>query len=104
MDFLLLFVGVFIALKALGWLIVPKQAGSTNSCGGVPEWDGQHFEIDDPRVPGAVRARVKRLPLDQYHLFYANTTSRGEWWLMVGDELVKAYWQEPPAASRPDRS
>ncbi len=95
MDFLLLFVGVFIAFKALGWLLIPKQVEPAEETVGVRDWDGQHFEIDDPRVPEAVRERVKRLPLDQYHLFYASTSSRGEWWLMVGDELVDAYWQEP---------
>lgn len=95
MDFFLAVIGLFIFFKMLGRLIFPKKTDCSSTNGGVSAWDGQQFDVDDPRVPEVVRARIKSLHLDKYQLFYASAPKRGEWWLMVGDELVDGYWVEP---------
>lgn len=62
---------------------------------GRPEWDGQAFDLNDPRVPPGIAqaARQRASPDDTLH--YAHTREGGEWWLLDGDgELVEAFWLE----------
>lgn len=44
---------------------------------GNPDWDGMEFDIDDERIPEAMRAAIKR----DYHpgnvLYFANTDMGG---------------------------
>ena len=59
---------------------------------GLPEWDGKEFTVDDPRVPALIRARVRNDYQPGCQLFFADTKSGGEWWLMKDEELIGAYW------------
>ena len=61
---------------------------------GLPEWDGQAFALNDPRVPPAIAARVRAEFGEHYPLIYAHTPEGGEWWLMDGDNLLESYWLE----------
>jgi len=62
---------------------------------GLPEWDGQQFAFDDPRVPQAIRQQVLRLALPDWKLYFADTEAGGEWWLFDESEnLVEAFWLE----------
>ncbi len=61
---------------------------------GLPEWDGQAFALNDPRVPPRIAARVRAEFGEHYPLFYAHTPQGGEWWLMDGDNLLESYWLE----------
>lgn len=59
------------------------------------EWDGQAFDLDDPRIPRPIReaARQRAEPGDVF--YFTNTVSGGEWWQVSADgELVEAYWLE----------
>lgn len=58
---------------------------------GLPEWDGLAFELDDPRVPEAIAARIRADFGAGYTLCYAHTPQGGEWWLLEGDHLLEAY-------------
>lgn len=59
---------------------------------GNPEWDGQAFQLDDPRIPAPIREAASAIHQPGDTLYFANTGLGGEWWLMHGDELIEAFW------------
>ena len=62
---------------------------------GLPEWDSQPFAIDDPRIPLAIRQSVVSLAAADDTLFFADTDSGGEWWLIdANGELRECFWLE----------
>lgn len=62
---------------------------------GLPEWDGQQFAFDDPRVPLPIRQQVLRLAQPGWELYFAETDSGGEWWLFdEWENLVETFWLE----------
>lgn len=63
----------------------------TSRCG-KPEWDGQAFALDDSRVPGPIREAARELYQPGCALYFADTDQGGEWWLMLGDNLIEAFW------------
>lgn len=60
---------------------------------GNPDWHGLEFDIDDERIPEAIRDAIQRDYRPGYILYYTNTNMGGEWWLVDGDNLIEAYWQ-----------
>lgn len=61
---------------------------------GREDWHGLEFSIDDRRIPEAIRARLLADYRQGFQIFYTNTQDGGEWWLLSGDELIEAYWEE----------
>ena len=62
---------------------------------GEPEWDGQQFAVDDPRIPLPIRQSVASLPQAEDRLYFANNDRGGEWWLIDGNgELRESFWLE----------
>jgi len=60
-----------------------------------PEWDGEAFDLDDPRIPPAILRDVLSMYSEDDTLFYADTDEGGEWWLIDSDDnLVEAFWLE----------
>lgn len=60
---------------------------------GLPEWDGQQFAFDDPRVPQAIRQQVLRLAQPGWELYFADTDAGGEWWLFdAAENLIETFW------------
>lgn len=62
---------------------------------GDPDWDGREFDLDDPRVPPAIRALIPTYAgfNEFWSLYFCDTDAGGEWWLFddAGD-LVDAIW------------
>ena len=58
---------------------------------GNPEWDGQAFQLDDPRIPAPVREAASVICQPGNTLYFIDTDLGGEWWLMHGDELIEAF-------------
>ena len=66
-----------------------------NPRSGQPEWDGQQFDFDDPRIPLPIRQQVLRLTQPGWELYFADTDAGGEWWLFDESEnLIEAFWLE----------
>ena len=65
----------------------PKRCGN-------PEWDGQAFALDDPRIPAPIREAARAIDSPGCLLYFAATDQGGEWWLMHGDDLIEAFWME----------
>lgn len=62
---------------------------------GLPEWDGQPFVLDDPRIPLAIRQSVASRAAADDTLFFADTETGGEWWLIdASGELRESFWLE----------
>jgi len=62
---------------------------------GLPEWDGQQFAMDDPRIPLPIRQSVDNLAEANDTLYFADTDNGGEWWLIDADgELRESFWLE----------
>jgi hypothetical protein len=61
---------------------------------GDPEWNGLAFDIDDPRIPEAIRAAASSMYQLGMAMYFHATTQGGEWWLMDGDNIVEAFWLE----------
>jgi len=60
---------------------------------GLPEWDGQQFAFDDPRIPLPIRQSVISKAQAGDTLYFADTETGGEWWLMNNaGELIEAFW------------
>jgi len=59
---------------------------------GNPEWDGQVFSLDDPRIPNSIKEAAVALYQPGCTLHFNHTDDGGEWWLMHGDDLVEAFW------------
>jgi hypothetical protein len=60
---------------------------------GLPEWDGQQFAFDDPRIPLPIRQSVTSLAQAGDRLYFAETDTGGEWWLLDDEgELIEAFW------------
>lgn len=60
---------------------------------GLPEWNGQQFAIDDPRIPLPIRQQVARLAEPGWTLHFADTAQGGEWWLLDdAGELIESFW------------
>lgn len=58
---------------------------------GQPEWNGQQFAVDDPRIPPAIRQQILRLAQPGWELYFADTDAGGEWLLLDESEnLVEA--------------
>lgn len=62
---------------------------------GQPEWDGQQFALNDPRIPESIRVAVGRIAAEGDALWFSDTKKGGEWWLIdaFGD-LIEAFWLE----------
>jgi len=66
-------------------------------CNGDPGWDGQRFELDDPRVPEAIRYHAWTFKgcNAEWHFYFGATDRGGEWWLFDEfDEWVDGLWLE----------
>lgn len=64
---------------------------------GEPEWDGQAFAFDDPRVPPGVREAVAELASPGDTLYFADSDEGGEWWLLDAEGgLIESFWLEKP--------
>jgi hypothetical protein len=62
---------------------------------GEPEWDGECFAFDDPRIPEEIRTRVSETAGPGWELYFADTRQGGEWWLLDdAGELMEAFWVE----------
>lgn len=62
---------------------------------GQPEWDGQRFAFDDPRIPEGIRERVLEMAGPGWELYFTDTRQGGEWWLLDDTgELAEAFWLE----------
>lgn len=62
---------------------------------GRPEWDGQQFACDDPRIPLAIRQSVAQMAQADDRLYFADTKEGGEWWLLDGKGgLIESFWLE----------
>jgi len=62
---------------------------------GRPEWDGQQFALNDPRIPASIRVAPGRIASVGDMLWFCHTKDGGEWWLMdaFGD-LIESFWLE----------
>lgn len=67
------------------------KSNNPNRCGN-PEWDGQAFALDDPRIPEPIRESASALYRPGSELYFVDTDMGGEWWLMCGDDLIEAFW------------
>lgn len=67
--------------------------GSRHQRSGQPEWDGQQFDFDDPRIPLPIRQEVEKMARAGDELYFADTDEGGEWWLLDDEgELIEAFW------------
>lgn len=62
---------------------------------GDPAWDGQEFDLDDPRIPPEIRAQAPTYA--GFNIFWSfhfcDTDTGGEWWLFDdAGQLVDAIW------------
>ncbi|WP_428828319.1 hypothetical protein ACLIKD_10690 [Azonexus sp. IMCC34842] len=59
---------------------------------GLPEWDGQQFAFDDPRIPLPIRQSLARLAQADDRLYFADTDTGGEWWLLdEAENLIESF-------------
>lgn len=69
-------------------MIIAKRSGN-------PEWDGQQFAFDDPRIPEGIRASTSKVATATDSLWFSDTKQGGEWWLMDAfGEVIEVFWQE----------
>ncbi len=62
---------------------------------GHPEWDGQAFALNDPRIPSGIALAANAIASVGDTLHYAHTKHGGEWWLLDAEgELIESFWQE----------
>jgi hypothetical protein len=62
---------------------------------GQPEWDGQRFALDDPRIPEGIRAAASKMAEPFDSLWFTDTREGGEWYLMDdAGELIEVFWLE----------
>ncbi len=62
---------------------------------GLPEWDGQRFELDDPRIPENIRKSVAKVASSLDSLYFCDTARGGEWWLVDdAGELIEVFWSK----------
>jgi len=67
--------------------------GSRHLRSGQPEWDGQQFALDDPRIPLSIRQQLASIAGPGDALYFAETAQGGEWWLLDDEgELIEAFW------------
>jgi len=67
--------------------------GSRPLRSGQPEWDGQQFALDDPRIPLPIRQDVAKIARAGNELYFSDTDKGGEWWLLDDEgELIEAFW------------
>jgi len=60
---------------------------------GLPEWDGQQFALNDPRIPEGIRAAANRMVSEGDTFWFNDTREGGEWWLMDDSgELIESFW------------
>lgn len=60
---------------------------------GLPEWDGQQFAVDDPRIPLPIRQQIAHRAEPGWELYFADTAHGGEWWLLDADGgLIESFW------------
>lgn len=62
---------------------------------GRPEWDGQAFDLSDPRIPPSIARAVRKMASAGDTLYFADTDAGGEWWLIdEAGELLESFWLE----------
>jgi hypothetical protein len=62
---------------------------------GQPEWDGQAFALDDPRIPPGIRLALAKIADTGDTVFFSDNDQGGEWWLLdANGELIEAFRQE----------
>ncbi|MFH1494806.1 MAG: hypothetical protein ABIG70_08430 [Pseudomonadota bacterium] len=50
------------------------------------------FALDDSRITGSIREAASVFYQPGCTLYFVDTDLGGEWWLMLGDELIEAFW------------
>jgi len=69
--------------------------GKQTKRSGLPEWDGQAFDLDDQRIPAEIREAASNLASPADKLYFVETAAGGEWWLIdATGELIESFWLE----------